>query len=434
MHINYLQDRQQLGFAAIKDLDSTEELAALRQKLLKLAFASILWVKLRNSIPTSSEELSPSIKQVIVIKSGGEIATKTKTDEHYDQLKKKYGKTSIFVQALQCQSYIRNPKSYRKNLSGFNFFDSTEKKIVKPSVILNAHFNCAEEFEKLPREIVKNDRTIKFDKKYSGIFKNNYQVFGYNLYIEENLAKDASNNKIKKAKQNLFEKYGEVSENYLRTNLFENPCIIKYQECRYLDISHFVTIYYDQFTDLFAIVDSKSNCLLDFGIATEVRYAEIFSYKSALTDKAKDVCIAPIKRPLEKFDFGKSKKSKDLEESECLGESLKSLSWDDAMAILEARYGSNYIAINNGELKIQDWQAAKKVNHAVCFGINPSDYGISQKQLLEINKKGGIVTYLQRGNKLPSLDLIRAYQNAIKTFCEDPNLSVRNDESTFGGI
>jgi hypothetical protein len=30
-----------------------------------------------------------------------------------------------------------------------------------------------------------------------------------------------------------------------------------------------------------------------------------------------------------------------------------------------------------------------------------------------------------------SLDLIRAYQNAIKNFCEDRNLSVRNDESTF---
>ena len=35
--------------------------------------------------------------------------------------------------------------------------------------------------------------------------------------------------------------------------------------------------------------------------------------------------------------------------------------------------------------------------------------------------------------KLPSLDLIRAYQNAIKTFCEDRNLSVRNDQSTFRG-
>jgi len=29
--------------------------------------------------------------------------------------------------------------------------------------------------------------------------------------------------------------------------------------------------------------------------------------------------------------------------------------------------------------------------------------------------------------------LIRAYQNAIKNFCEDPNQSVRNDKSTFRG-
>jgi len=31
------------------------------------------------------------------------------------------------------------------------------------------------------------------------------------------------------------------------------------------------------------------------------------------------------------------------------------------------------------------------------------------------------VAYVRKGNKLPSLDLIRAYQNAIKNFCEDPN-------------
>jgi hypothetical protein len=43
------------------------------------------------------------------------------------------------------------------------------------------------------------------------------------------------------------------------------------------------------------------------------------------------------------------------------------------------------------------------------------------------------VAYVRKGNKLPSLDLIRAYQNAIKNFCEDPNQSVRNDRSTFRG-
>lgn len=56
---------------------------------------------------------------------------------------------------------------------------------------------------------------------------------------------------------------------------------------------------------------------------------------------------------------------------------------------------------------------------------------ISQEQLREINAKNGIVAYIRKGNKLPSMDLIRSYQNAMKTFCEDPNLSVRNEESTF---
>lgn len=40
---------------------------------------------------------------------------------------------------------------------------------------------------------------------------------------------------------------------------------------------------------------------------------------------------------------------------------------------------------------------------------------------------------MRKGNKLPSLNLIRAYQNAIKAFCEDRNQFDRNDESTFRG-
>jgi hypothetical protein len=56
-----------------------------------------------------------------------------------------------------------------------------------------------------------------------------------------------------------------------------------------LDTDNFVTIYYDEFTDLFAIVDLKKNCLLDFGIATEVKYAEIFAYKSSDTVKRQEI-------------------------------------------------------------------------------------------------------------------------------------------------
>jgi hypothetical protein len=43
------------------------------------------------------------------------------------------------------------------------------------------------------------------------------------------------------------------------------------------------------------------------------------------------------------------------------------------------------------------------------------------------------VTYVRKGNTLPSLDLTRTYKNAIKNFCEYRNQSDRNDESTFRG-
>jgi CMP-N-acetylneuraminic acid synthetase len=112
--------------------------------------------------------------------------------------------------------------------------------------MLQAHLICIKYVDNLPREIIKRDKTVKFDNKYSGLFKKNYEVFGYNLYLEENISKTASNNQIKKAKQKIFKKYGENSKQYLRTYLFENPCIIKSEECKYLDTSDFVTIYYDQ--------------------------------------------------------------------------------------------------------------------------------------------------------------------------------------------
>jgi len=55
-------------------------------------------------------------------------------------------------------------------------------------------------------------------------------------------------------------------------------------------MENFATIYYDEFKNLFAIVDLKTNCLLDFGIATEVKYAEIFIYKSYDTVNRQEIC------------------------------------------------------------------------------------------------------------------------------------------------
>lgn len=79
-------------------------------------------------------------------------------------------------------------------------------------------------------------------KNYSVLFKRNYEVFGYNLYLEENLSKDSSKNQLKRGKKKLFKKYGETSKQYLREHLFENSCVIKSEKCKYLDTDDFVTI------------------------------------------------------------------------------------------------------------------------------------------------------------------------------------------------
>lgn len=184
---------------------------------------------------------------------------------------------------------------------------------------------------------------------------------------------------------------------------------------------NFVTIYYDQLTDLFAIIDSKSNSVLDFDIATKVKYAEIFGHKSSDVLKTSDICVAPNQQQV-----GKESKELPVYQEKLI------LSYDATLAILEEKYGSNSVAVENGKFYIQDWQALKKIEHAVCFQINPGNYNFSQEQAREINyDKVGLVIYVQKGKTLLSLNFVRVYQNNIKNFCENRSLSSRNDESTF---
>jgi hypothetical protein len=405
----FLTSEQNLNLAKVEKFDLRllkNEIVALNLSANKNIFANTY----ESSIYDVAEVAVKKEKSIPI-----SIDIKTKT---------KQGKNSIFVEAFQV---IRTFPT-RPNL---NYYDPVENQFVKQSVMLKAHLTCIKQVQNLPREIDKKDKKVKFDKKYSGLFKKNQnyeKVFGYNLYLEENLGKDSSKNKIKQGEQKLFKKYEETSKKYLRENLFENPCIIKSEKCTYLDTDNLVTIYYDEFTDLFAIVDLKENCLLDFDIATEVKYAEIFAYKSSGTLKAREICLSPNEQLVKNFEG-----SKELE----VYQEKYILSYDDAIAVLESRYGPidalNFITVENGEFKIQEEQAAKKLEHAVCFAINPADYDFSQDQAKEINVKGGIVAYVRKGKTLPNLDLIRAYQNAIKNFCEDRTQSDRNNKSTFRG-
>ena len=206
-----------------------------------------------------------------------ELDTSTKT-------KTLSGKSSIYVQAFQSilGSNIRSPYQSWP----FNLKDSRTGNFIRPTSMLEAHITCNSEVLKLPRIIERQDRKIKFGSDFFDMFVKQYEkVFGYNLILEENVSKEANRKRVKRAEKRLFKTYGSKSEAYLRGRLFENPTVIKALGCRYREKSGFVIIYYDFLSDLFAIVDSQSNKLLEFGVASEIDYVDIFRYKSIFQEK-----------------------------------------------------------------------------------------------------------------------------------------------------
>ena len=263
---------------------------------------------LQNIIQSSSNITQSSIfdvAEVSVSKKNNNV------DQTFFETKTIQGKNSIVVEAyLAMQGFPDHPK--------LNFYDEITNQVIRPKVMLQAHGTCLQKNAELPRSIVKKDKKIKFGKNYKNLFKKNYEIFGYNLYLEENLSKNASKNQINKAKNKLFKKYKKISKNYLREKLFENPCVIKLENCRYMNNYNFVTIYFDHLKDIFVIIDSKSNSLLDFGIANKINYSEIFVYKSFGSVNLKDICLRANQQSKDKYSQVltnlKSLQSKQLED------------------------------------------------------------------------------------------------------------------------
>lgn len=72
------------------------------------------------------------------------------------------------------------------------------------------------------------------------------------------------------------------------------------------------------------------------------------------------------------------------------------ISSDDALSILQNKYGGKVIKIVNDEFEVDEWQLVKKIEHSVCFNINFADYGFTNEQAVEINQgKDGLVGYVQ---------------------------------------
>jgi hypothetical protein len=89
--------------------------------------------------------------------------------------------------------------------------------------------------------------------------------------------------------------------------------------------------------------------------------------------------------------------------------------------------------------QISGFQAIKKIKHSKGMGSNLQDFGITQEELNYIDRTGGIVKYIQRGGKLPSVDLVREYQENTAKFCCLPDtlqkpISLYQDEDLPGHL
>ena len=120
--------------------------------------------------------------------------------------------------------------------------------------------------------------------------------------IEENVGKNDTKNRIKWAEKRLFKTYGPKRDAELRIRLFENSCAVKIKGYRYRDLNEFVIIYYDILNGLFGVVDTNSNKLIDFSIATEVDYTDIFRYKSIFQGKVSIELIECLSNELNPFE------------------------------------------------------------------------------------------------------------------------------------
>ena len=183
MYINYLHDRKLLGYQSSKDIKCGARFICTSNNMKKnfilgYFFGLFLFLNLsanKNIFANTYQSSIYDVAEVAVKKENSisiPIDIKTK--------KPVGGGNSIFVEAFQAiRAFPTRPN--------FNYYDSVENQFVKKSVMLQAHLTCVKQINNLPRQIEKKDKTVKFDKKYSGLFrknKNYKKVFVYNLYLE----------------------------------------------------------------------------------------------------------------------------------------------------------------------------------------------------------------------------------------------------------
>ena len=104
------------------------------------------------------------------------------------------------------------------------------------------------------------------------------------------------------------------------------------------------------------------------------------------------------------------------------------MNYDEAYNLVKETYSGSMQVTEN--FKITDWQAVSHLYHGKGVNVNPEDFGITQAELIKIQDEG-FIKYVQRGNKLPSIEHVRSYQKSLKDICLDPSTDRRDDSEYY---
>jgi hypothetical protein len=104
------------------------------------------------------------------------------------------------------------------------------------------------------------------------------------------------------------------------------------------------------------------------------------------------------------------------------------MNYDEAYNLVKETYSGSMQVTE--DFKITDWQAASHLYHGKGVNVNPEDFGITQAELIKIQDEG-FIKYVQRGNKLPSIEHVRSYQKSLKDICLDPSTDRRDDAEYY---
>ncbi len=109
------------------------------------------------------------------------------------------------------------------------------------------------------------------------------------------------------------------------------------------------------------------------------------------------------------------------------------MNYDEAYDLIKETYGGSMQITE--DCKITDWQGAKKAYHfQKGFGIDLDKYqNISKEDLVTLqNTDGGLIPYVQKGGKLPPVELIKDCQQKIYDFCRLENTEINRGVTHYG--